>query len=374
MHAYRAQFPLLQHKTYLNSCSYGAMPESVEAALQRYLQDRREQGACWEQWVGMLEQLRTDTAKLLGAASDEIALVSSLSAGLNALVSCLDFGGERNEVVATSFDFPTTAQIWHAQKARGANIRVAELDDAADPMAIFDELIGDNTLVVSIPWVCYRNGRRLDIEAIASLAKARGALVVIDAYQGVGTMPCNVHELDADVVLGGYLKYLMGTAGTAYMYVREAQIEQLMPVNSGWFSQADVHAMSIADNEPSPSARRFEGGTPNVAGLYACLAGLEFLHEVGIEAISARIDELTQAIEDGIRQRGWQLASGEAPHGAMLALRCHDMHQLVAKLAEEDVVVSCRDSNIRISPHFYNDAGDIERLFAALDKHRALVD
>ncbi|MFV0277542.1 MAG: aminotransferase class V-fold PLP-dependent enzyme [Parahaliea sp.] len=374
MSSMRDRFPILGHKTYLNSCSYGALADSVEQSLLDYLRDRRERGACWEQWVGQQEQLRDKTAALLGASADEIAIVPSLTAGFNALVSCLDFQGERNRVVATSYDFPTTAQIWHAQKHRGAQIAVAQLDEAQDPLAALDTLIDEHTQVVSIPWVCYRNGRRLDVAAVAALAHSRGALVVVDGYQGVGTIACDMAAMQADVLLGGYLKYLLGTAGVAFMYVRAALVKTLQPTTSGWFAQEDVHAMAIADNVPAASARRFEGGTPDVSGLYACNAGLDLLAEVGIGEISRRIAAITASIRQGIARRGWRLASGDWSHGAMLALRCHDMVALVERLAAEGVVVSCRDSNIRISPHFYNNQDDVQALFAALEKHRELLD
>lgn len=373
MKQYRRQFPLFQRKTYINSCSYGALATSVEDALLGYLRDRREQGSCWEQWVGQLEELRGKTAELLGAGESEIAIMPSVTNGLNAFVSCLDYAGERRRVVNTSFDFPTTAQIWHAQKQRGAEVVTVELDDCTDPLAAFEQAIDEQTLVVSIPWVCYRNGRKLDIKAITELAQSRGALAVVDAYQGVGTMPLDVKEVGADIVLGGYLKYLLGTAGLGFMYVREPLSTELTPTTSGWFSQEDIHAMAISDNTPATSARRFEGGTPNVPGLYACNAGLGLIKEVGIGPISEHIEYITQQIKTGVRDRGWLLATGEGPHGAMLAVRSHDMHGLVAKVEEEGVVISCRDENIRISPHFYNDDGDIERLFSALDKHRNLL-
>lgn len=374
MKEYRARFPLLAHKTYLNSCSYGALADSVEEALLDYLRDRREQGACWEQWVGQLEELRGKTAEMLGASPEEVAILPSLTAGLNALVSALDYTGERHRVINTSFDFPTTAQIWHAQKDRGAEVVTVHLDDRDDPLAAFEECIDDQTLVVSVPWVCYRNGRKLDVDAITELAHRRGALVIVDGYQGLGTMPYHVKESGADVVLGGFVKYLLGTAGMGFMYVRDPLATQLRPTTSGWFAQEDVHAMAISDNTPAASARRFEGGTPNVAGLYACIAALDLISEVGVPAISCHIEHLTQQIKEGIRAHGWLLATGDGPHGAMLAVGCHDMHGLVAKLGEENVVVSCRDNNIRISPHFYNDDSDIERLFGALEKHRKLLD
>jgi len=372
----RSRFPVLSKKTYLNSCSYGAMASSVRRAMEQYLDDRDSKGACWEQWVGDLESLRDMTAELLGAQSQEIALVASLSSAVNALASCLDFSGERRKVVVTSHDFPTTAHIWHAQKRRGAAVHRVELDDCAsaeEATARFVDIIDETTALVSIPYICYRNGRRLDVRAIAALARARGALVVVDAYQAVGTFPVDVRDIDADVLVGGYLKYLMGTAGLAYMYVKGDLVEQLLPTATGWFAQEDVSAMTIAENLPARSARRFEGGTPNVSGINACRAGLEIMREVGIEAVEKQNIAITDAIKREAVARGWVSATGDWPHGAMIALCSTDMMTLVQRLGEADVVVSCRDGNIRISPHFYNSEADIAALFAALDSNAELM-
>jgi selenocysteine lyase/cysteine desulfurase len=376
MQTLRRRFPVLERRTYLNSCSYGALADTVRAAMQQYLDDRDELGACWEQWVGDLEALRASTATLLGAAAQEIALVPSLSAGLNAFASCLDFDGERKKVVVTSHDFPTTAHIWHAQKRRGAELARVELDDCAtaeEATERFAASIDEQTLLVSIPYICYRNGRRLDVKRIGDMAREKGALVVVDAYQAVGAFPVSVRDLDADVLLGGYLKYLMGTAGMAYMYVKGSLVERMLPTATGWFAQEDVSAMTIAENLPARSARRFEGGTPNVSAINACRAGLDILVEVGLPAVEAQNARLTQAIKQGAAARGWPSATGDWPHGAMIALRSRDMMAAVQALAEAGVVVSCRDDNIRISPHFYNSEADIERLFAALDARPDLM-
>lgn len=372
----RQQFPILAQKTYFNSCSYGALAKSVRKAMENYLDDRDRYGAHWEYWVMRLEQLRQKTADLLSAEATEIALVSSLSAGLNALTSCLDFSGPRNRVVVTSYDFPTTAHIWHAQKRAGAQLVNVELDDYPSDDAVldaFDAAIDERTLIVSVPYVCYRNGRRLDIKAITKLAHQRGAMVVVDAYQAVGTLPVDVRDLNADIVLGGYLKYLLGTGGLAYMYVKGSLVEQLHPMATGWFAQEDTAAMTIADNFPASSARRFESGTPNVSGIDACLAGLEIIDSVGLPDIAEQLTAVTDAIKQEVQQRDWRLATGNWDHGAMLAIASKDMARLVELLGQENVIVSCRDNNIRVSAHFYNDHNDVKRLFAALDKHRDLV-
>ncbi|MDO8863124.1 aminotransferase class V-fold PLP-dependent enzyme [Haliea sp. E1-2-M8] len=372
----RTHFPILKRKTYLNSCSYGALADSVRQAMEQYLDDRDNRGACWEQWVEEQEKLRDSTAMLLGAQASEIALVPSLSAGLNAFASCLDFTGERNKVIVTSHDFPTTAQIWHAQKRRGADVQRVELDDLTEPgdaLARFASAIDSSTAVVSVPYICYRNGRKLDVGAIAELAHGHGALMVVDAYQAVGALPVDVKALNADVLLGGYLKYLMGTAGMAYMYVKGELVEALRPTTSGWFAQEDVSAMAIADNVSAHSARRFEGGTPNVSAIGACRAGLGMVHDTGIEAIAKQNKLITDAIKREAAARGWVSATGEWPHGAMIALRSTDMVKLVSQLGDAGIVVSCRDGNVRISPHFYNNENDIQTLFIELDRNKDLM-
>ena len=113
----RKRFPVLENKTYLNSGSYCALADTVKQAFENYLDDRLAVGANWDVWIEKNEAVRGGVARLLNASPDEIAVTASVSAGLNALASAMDFSGPRNKVVITDFEFPTNAQIWHAQAA-----------------------------------------------------------------------------------------------------------------------------------------------------------------------------------------------------------------------------------------------------------------
>lgn len=364
----RREFPVLARKTYLNSGSYCALANEVKAAFEAYLDDRLLVGANWDLWITKNEAVRALTASLLHALPDEIAVTASVSAGLNSLASALDFSGPRNKVVVSDFEFPTNAQIWHAQEPRGA--RVVHVPRAADgyiPLEMFEKAIDESTRLVAITHVCFRNGAKLDVPGIVRLAHAKGARVLVDCYQSVGSLDIDVKAWDVDFAVGGMLKYLLGTAGIGFMYVRDALVPSLLPTNSGWFAQAQITAMDITANHPAPNARRFEAGTPPVVNCYAAEAGLRMLLRVGTPAVETRIRALTLRCMQQLADIGWPSVTPAANErrGATVALPSRDSAGLTTELMKRDIVTSHRDDNVRASFHFYNNEDDVDAFVAA---------
>jgi selenocysteine lyase/cysteine desulfurase len=371
--ALRKEFPVLQRKTYLNSGSYCALANEVRAAFDAYMEDRLLVGANWDVWVTKNESVRKLTATLLNASPDEIAVTASVSAGLNALASALQFTGPRNKVVVSDFEFPTNAQIWHAQEPRGA--RVVHVPRAADgyiPAEMFAKAIDEQTQLVAITHVCFRNGAKLDIPGIVRLARAKGAKVLLDCYQSVGSLDIDVKALDVDFAAGGMLKYLLGTAGIGFLYARDSCVRSLLPTNSGWFAQANITAMDITANRPAPNARRFEAGTPPVVNCYAAEAGLKMLLKVGTPAIEKRNFALTRRCMQRLQEIGWPSITPpqDERRGATVAVPSRNSAGLCAELMKHDIVTSYRDDNLRASFHFYNNDDDVESFIAAMKELR----
>lgn len=371
----RNHFPIFQDKIYLNSCSQGALSDEVQQAYADYLRDWDERGSPWEYWVERMEAARHAFVGLVNAEPSEVAVTTSVSAGVSALASAFDFTGERNKIVVSDFEFPTVAQIWHAQEARGARVVHVPAAGNTIPLQRFADAIDEQTAIVSITHVCFRNGAKLDIPAIVELAHSKGALVLVDSYQALGTMPVDVKKLKVDFLVGGVLKYLLASAGLAYLYVRKELLDGLKPTAAGWFSQANIFAMDIYHNTPSPTARRFESGTPPVPNTYAAVAGIKLIQSVGVENIERHIGALTGAIKQGIMARGFNLVSPVDPakHGALITVRSHKVDLLVKWLAKDGIITSSRDDNLRISTHFYNDQHDVDCLIDALTKYRDLL-
>jgi selenocysteine lyase/cysteine desulfurase len=372
----REQFPTLQHKAYINSGSYGLLSTDVKQAFEQYLADRLENGADWGGWVGRAEEVRARVGRILNAHPDEVAVTASASAGINAIASALDFSGSRNKIVMSDFEFPTSGHIWHAQERIGARVEhVPEDADGYIPLDHFERAIDEHTKLVAIAHVCYRNGAKLDIAEITRMAHRKGALVVLDCFQSVGAHTVDVKALGVDFAVGGMLKYLLGTAGIGFLYARKEQVSALTPTASGWFAQADVDAMDIFGNVPSPTARRFQAGTPPVPNCYAAQAALGLVLDLGTDAIERYIRELTGRCMDRLLEAGCKLATPreDSRRGPMVAICSLNDFELTAKLAERNVVTSCRDGNIRAMFHVYNDESDVDALIDGLFAHRDLL-
>jgi selenocysteine lyase/cysteine desulfurase len=370
----RHRFPIFERQVYINSCSQGALSDAVRDSYLTYLEEWDERGAPWDYWVERGEDARAAFAGLIGAESDEIAVTTSESAGASALASAIPLD-ERPKVVVSDFEFPTMGQIWHAQELRGAEVVHVAAQDGDIPVEAFDEAIDERTAMVTITAVCYRNGVRLEVEEITRLAHERGALVLLDAYQAVGSYPIDVRALDVDFLGAGVLKYLLGSAGLGFFYCRAGLVERLLPTQTGWFADEDIWAMDIYDYSPSKTARRFESGTPPIPAIYAGIAGIELMEEIGIAETREHVNALNELFFDGIGELGGRIVTPreEGRRGALLCVASTDAPALVAALAAEGIVASSRDGNLRISPHCYNTADDVQTVLRALARHRQLL-
>ena len=372
----RHRFPVFEQRIYINSCSQGALSDSVRAAYDRYLADWDEHGAPWEYWVGQLEAVRGSIARLVKADEDEIAVTTSVSAGVSALASGLRFGEGRDKVVVSDFEFPTIGQIWHAQERRGVRVEhVPAQADGTIPLERFEAAIDEQTALVAVTNVCFRNGSRLDVEAVTRLAHERGALVLVDAYQTVGSMPIDVRAIGCDFLCAGVLKYLLGSAGLGFLFCRRELVQGIEPTATGWFADRDIFEMDIHDYSPAPTARRFEAGTPPIPPIYAGIAGIELMQEIGIAETEAHVRELNAILHDGLEELGARAVTPRAREqsGALVCVASKEVNALVAALAAEGIVTSSRDDNLRISAHCYNTAEDVHAVLDVLAANRQLL-
>jgi len=372
----RERFPIFEHTTYANSCSQGALSRDVREAYEQYLDGWDDHGAEWEHWVERAEAARVAFAQLVNAEPPEVAVTTSVSQAVSGLVSALPLERSRNRIVISEFEFPTVGQIAHAQELRGAEVvHVRPEPDGRIPLERFADAIDERTALVCCTAISYRTGYRLDVAEVARLAHERGALCLADSYQAAGAVPLDVRALGVDFLTAGTVKYLLASAGLAFMYVREGLHDRLLPTQTGWFADEDIFRMDISDYSPAGDARRFDSGTPPVPNIYAGLAGIALVEEVGVAAIETHVRGLVDRLLAGLDELGATVTTprGEGEHGPLVCVLSTDAPALVRALQAERVVTSERDSSVRVSLHLYNVAEDVTRILEALARQRALL-
>ncbi len=219
----RSHFPILREKTYLYNCSQGALCDYAEAGMRKYIASWRTSPAPWDEWIEAYEALRGAFARFINAQPDEVAIVTSASAGINPIANALPFD-RRNRVVMSEYEFPTMGHIWLAQRPRGAEIEFLAGVNNTLPTEGYEQAVDDRTRIVPLTQVSFVNGFRPDVAAITKIAHAQGALVFLDGYQDCGTRPVDVKALDVDFFVTGTLKYLLGPPGLAFLYVRRRSL------------------------------------------------------------------------------------------------------------------------------------------------------
>ena len=368
----RSQFNIFQRKIYLNSCSQGALSDAVQHGMEDYIASWHEQGSPWETWVEQYEAARVAFAEFINAGPDEVAILTSASAAINSVASALSFK-HRRKVVMGEFEFPTMGHVWLAQRARGADVSFVPAEGNRIPANNYEKMIDGETLIVPLTHVCFKNGFRSEVSAVTQIAHRAGALVMLDDYQDCGTRPVDVKAMDLDFYLTGTLKYLLGPPGLAFMYVRKNLIQSLVPTITGWFAQTNPFAFDPQNLNLSPTARRFESGSPSVPNVYAAMPGFQLLQEIGMANVADHVRSLTQELLRSAAALDVSVKTPADSAGPLVVLQANDSTLLVQKLAENGIVASNRHDGLRISFHVYNTMDDVKAVVEVLKKNINLL-
>lgn len=372
--ALRAEFPVTEEWVYLNHAGIGSMPRVAAARMAGLAAtvaasgDRR-----WPERNDEVERVRRQVARLLGArAAHEVAFVGNTSEGLSAVAWGLDWRPGDN-VVGPEPEFPSNLYPWMSLAPLGVEYRrVPEREGRVEP-ADLAAAIDSRTRVVAVSWVQYATGHRLDLAPVRTACDDAGALLVVDAIQGVGALAFDVEAAGADACALAAHKWLLGPEGLGVLYVSDRVIERLRSTRNGWRSVADRYEWVAVDPTPAPGALRFEAGTLNVYGIHALGASIDLLLSLGIDAVETRVLALAERAARGLASRGFALAAprrAPAETSGIVAATHPDRpaEDLARRLAERGIVVAARAARLRVSPHAYNTEEEIDRFLAALDE------
>lgn len=368
---FRRLMPIVQRWAYLDHAAVSPLPGPTADRLAAWTQEAATSGDVhWLEWAREVESLRTLVAGMIGATTEEIALVSNTTHGVNLVAEGYPWQPGDNVVIPAD-EFPTNQYPWLNLAARGVETRRVPVDNGRLDLARLAAACDARTRIVSVSWVSYSSGWRNEVAQLAQVAHDRGALLFLDAIQGLGVFPLDVRAAGVDFLAADGHKWMLGPEGAGVFYCRREHLARLRPIGVGWNSvvgAADFNRVELAVKE---TAARYEGGSQNMVGLLALKASLELLVGLGFPAIAQRVVEVTDgacrrlaeelgAVIRTPREPGHEsgIVSFELPGRDPMALR----RQCLA----QNVVLSCRAGRLRLAAHAYNNEEDIERLVAAL--------
>jgi kynureninase len=369
--AWRAEFPILETCTYLVSHSLGAMPRRAADYLQQFADAWATRGVrAWHEGWWEIGRTTADLlAPIVGAPAGTISMHQNVTVAQAIVASCHRFE-RRPRVVMTDLEFPSNIYLYEGFRRYGAEIVTVPSDDGM--RTNLDRLldaIDERTALVPVSLVLFKSAYVEKAAAIIEKAHRVGARVVLDIYQAAGTLPVDLTALNVDFAVGGSVKWLCGGPGNAYLYVRPDLARELEPAIVGWAAHARPFEFEIGPAVLADGAERFQTGTPNVAALYACRAGYEIVREIGVETIRRQSLSLTRQLMTRAAAAGFTLKTPQADHerGGTVVIDVSDGAVVAEQLIARGIIVDYRPgAGIRIAPHFYTTADEIDRALDAL--------
>ena len=366
--AVAGRFHLPPNATYLKSHSVGCQPRAAEAALREgLLAPWRETGEAWPGWLGAIDAWRAALAALLGVEARDLCPATNVSAGLSRYISALGTATGRRTILLAPSAFPTIGYVASGLAAAGWTTRYLPEDaDVRDP-ANWTAMLDDEVALVIAMHVSSNSGALTDIAAVAAAAKAAGARCIADCAQSVGVVPVTPATWGVDAVLGTSVKWLCGGPGAAWLWVAPHDRTALDPMERGWWSHENPFEMDISDFRYAPDARRWWGGTPDVAPFVLSSAGIAEIAAIGVDEIRAHNRALQAVLRDALEARtpGWRWPTG-AIGGTLCIDTGADRPRIAEALDRNNLRADFRGTILRLSFHAYNGVADVERTATAL--------
>jgi cysteine desulfurase/selenocysteine lyase len=372
----REEFPWCEQTVYLNNASTGPLPERTRLALEEFNRRRTEPFRLPDRDVfAMLDHSRALVGELIGADPEEIALSVNTGFGLSLAARALPLkAGEI--VLGSDREFPANVYPWMRLRESGISFERIPTTVAGwpDEERLLERLRDPQVRVMAISWVQFSNGYLVDLARLSAATRDAGVFLVVDAIQGVGQVPLDLRRTPVDVLACGGQKWLLSPWGSGFTYVRRELIARLSPAVTGWMAfegTDDFSRLTRYDDRLRGDARRFELVTLPYQEFAGMNVSLELLRSIGVERTREHLRTLHQPILDWAERTGARVTSPTGSHGSgILCIAPPTVDEVFRRLKAARIVCSMREGMIRLSPHFYNSLGDMERVVEALEGER----
>ena len=368
----RALFPITNQYNYLNHAAVSPLPLPTLQAVDAQLKDVHENGSVnFQDWLEVKEQARSLLAALLGSRPEQVAFMRNTSDALSTVANGLAWQKGDN-IVTFRGEFPSNIYPWRRiRDVFGVELRMCEEHDGRIDFDELAKLIDQHTRVVTISHVQFASGFRMDLERLGRLVRQHEALLVVDAIQALGVVPINVEEELVDVAAGASHKWLMAPEGVGYLYLSDRARERIQPTLVGWISVARPEDYQNFEQGWNEASLAWETGTGPAALIYGLKASLKLLTALGVAQTARHLTQLTDHLCESLQRKPYRVVSSRLP-GEKSQIVCirHtgslSAMALYAHLKKQNIVTAPRGDRLRIAPHVYNTAEEIDQMVEAL--------
>ncbi len=362
----REEFPVTKNLVYFNHAAVAPLPVSSKRRVESFLNDYSSLGCVnYPSWIESQEKTRQLAATILGAKSVEIAFVKNTSTGISMVAQAIKWK-EGDNIIIPETEFPANAYPWFNLREKGVKVKIVKEREGRFYPQDFKDQIDERTRLISVSWVEFASGFMNDIAAIGEICSDKGIFFCVDAIQGLGAFEMDVEKNKIDFLAADGHKWLLSPEGIGILYISRRVIEEVHPVIVGWNSvENPSDYLPYHFNVLKKDARKFEEGSPNLLGTFALGASLELLLEAGIKNVGERIIGLTDLLVEGLSKAGYKIHSprdkGEKS-GIVIFSGIKNNEVFFEHLKENKVFCALRGGGIRLSPHFYNNEDEINRV------------
>lgn len=367
---YRKYFPVTDNYLYFNHAGVAPLNTFAVGFLNSFINDYVANGSFhYTNWIKTVSDTKSMAANIINATPDEIAIVKNTTSGILLVANGLDFRPGDN-VIVPEMEFPANVYPWLNLKKKGVEVRFAKWRDGRIEISDLLALIDSRTRLLSISFVQFSNGFRINLEELGHELKKRGVLLCVDAIQGMGVFDIDVKRDNIDFLSADSHKWLLGVDGVGFFYCRSENLDKLEVTNLGYLSTVTTDYLDYS-TQLKPNASRFLEGSLNMIGIHAVYGSLKLISEVGVKNIRDKIIFLTDYLVDGLTRMNCKIISprdweGEKSGIVSFVSKNHDTNALYENLMKKNCFIALRNNAIRVSPHFYNSPKEIDTFLSYL--------
>ncbi|NWG28331.1 MAG: aminotransferase class V-fold PLP-dependent enzyme [Ignavibacteriaceae bacterium] len=360
----RSYFPYLKKGIiYFNHASTGPITTKVKERIESFLKERSEEKIDdYYAFKDVADETKMMIGDIINCSGDRIAFLDNTTNGIIWLAQGIDWKPD-DRIILNDVEFPANVYPFLQLKEKGVEV---DFIKSTNGIVTAEEVIGaiqPKTKLISISFVQFLSGYRIDLEKIGKVCKEKGIIFSVDAIQGLGAVRLDIEKFNIDFLASGTQKWLLGLQGLAFIYVRKELQDKMKSAPIGWLAVKDAWNLLNFDLTTKETAERFQPGTLNNLGIYAFNSSMKLFKEFGFNEIEKQVTSNSKYFIDELTKIGYDsplLSLPEKYLSGIVSFKSENAQKIFDILSQKKIVCSLREGYIRFAPHFYNTKQEID--------------